>query len=157
MLAKGKIWKGTFNINSESSLNRTEKQIMPFKATVNWLFNDMWCYLVITFFDWKVGVFQQTVVRVYCILKFQLFFHKMYIFDVATFFLHQVLIQPTQFFSCSTNLQNSRFWWSIFPLSNYSYDYWKSVFFFCFNGNIVRKTNFFFTNMELNNPNYCIP
>ena len=30
-----------------------EKQIMPFKTTVNWLFNDMWCYLVITFFGWS--------------------------------------------------------------------------------------------------------
>ena len=35
---------------------------MPFKTTVNWLFNDMWCYLVIAFFDWKIGIFQQTVV-----------------------------------------------------------------------------------------------
>ena len=29
----------------------------------------MWCYLVIAFFDWKIGVFQQVLVRVYCILK----------------------------------------------------------------------------------------
>ena len=29
----------------------------------------MWCYLVIGFFDWKIGVFQQTVVRVYRILN----------------------------------------------------------------------------------------
>ena len=42
---------------------------MPFKTTANWLFNDMWCYLVIAFFDWKIDVFQQTVVRVYCILN----------------------------------------------------------------------------------------
>ena len=42
---------------------------MLFKATVNWLSNDMWCYLIIGFFDWKIGVFQQTVVRVYCILN----------------------------------------------------------------------------------------
>ena len=41
--------------------NRAEKQNMPFKTTVNWLFNDMWFYLVIGFFDWKIGVFQQTV------------------------------------------------------------------------------------------------
>ena len=39
------------------------------KATVNWLFNDMWCYIVIAFFDWKIGVFQQPVVIIYCILK----------------------------------------------------------------------------------------
>ena len=49
--------------------NRKEKQIMPFKTTVNWLFNDMWCYLVIAFLDWKIGVFQQAVVRFNCILK----------------------------------------------------------------------------------------
>ena len=35
---------------------------MPFKTEVNWLFN-IWCYLVIGCFDWKIGVFQQTVVK----------------------------------------------------------------------------------------------
>ena len=50
-------------------LNRTEKQIMPFKTTINWLFNDLRCYLVIALFDWKIDVFQQIAVRVYCILK----------------------------------------------------------------------------------------
>ena len=64
LLAKEKIWKRTFNINSELSQNRTEKQIMPFKTTVIWLLNDMWCYLVIACFDWKIGAFQQRVVRV---------------------------------------------------------------------------------------------
>ena len=34
----------------------------------NWIFNDIWCYLVIGYFDWNIAVFQQTVVRVY-ILK----------------------------------------------------------------------------------------
>ena len=53
-----KRWKRTFNINSELSQNRTEKQIMPFKTTVNRLLN-MWCYLVIAFLDWKIGVSQQ--------------------------------------------------------------------------------------------------
>ena len=67
-LAKEKIWKCIFNIKSELSHNHAEKQIVPFKTTVNWLFN-IWCYLVIAFFDWKIGVFQQTVLRVYCILK----------------------------------------------------------------------------------------
>ena len=43
--------------------NPTEKQIMLFKTTVNCLFNDMWCHLVIGCFDWKFGVFEQTVVR----------------------------------------------------------------------------------------------
>ena len=42
---------------------------MPFKTTVNWQFNDIWCYLVIGCFSWKIVVFQQTVVRVYYILK----------------------------------------------------------------------------------------
>ena len=48
LLAKEKTWKRTFNINSKLLLNHTEKQIMPFKTTVNWLFNDLWYYLVIT-------------------------------------------------------------------------------------------------------------
>ena len=29
----------------------------------------MWCYFVIAFFDWTNGVFQQTVVKVYCMLN----------------------------------------------------------------------------------------
>ena len=52
-----------FNVNSELSQNRTEKQIMPFKTTLNWLFNDIWCYLVIGSLHWKIGIFQQTVVK----------------------------------------------------------------------------------------------
>ena len=48
--------------------NLTEKQIMSFKTTVNWVFNDK-CYSVIGYFDWKIGIFQVTVVRVSCILK----------------------------------------------------------------------------------------
>ena len=67
LLAKKKTWKCTFSINSKLSQNCTEKQIMLFKTTVNWLFNDMWCYLIIVLFDWKIAVFQQTVVRVYCV------------------------------------------------------------------------------------------
>ena len=39
-----------FNAKNELSQNRTEKQIMPFKTTVNWLFADI-CYLVIGCFD----------------------------------------------------------------------------------------------------------
>ena len=69
LLAKEKAWKHIFNTNSELSQNRTEKQIMLSKTTVNLLFNDIWCYLVIASFEWKIGVFQQTVVRVYYILK----------------------------------------------------------------------------------------
>ena len=30
-----------FNTNSELRQNRTEKQIMPSKTAVNWLFNDI--------------------------------------------------------------------------------------------------------------------
>ena len=47
--------------NSELSQICTEKQIIPFKTTVNELFNDI--YLVIGCFDWKIGVFHQTVLR----------------------------------------------------------------------------------------------
>ena len=70
LLVKEKTWKLTFNINIELLQNRSEKQIMPFKTTVNWLFNDMWRYLVIAFLWLKIGVFQETLVRVYCILNF---------------------------------------------------------------------------------------
>ena len=67
LLAKEKNWKRTINLNSELSQNRTEKQIMPFKTTVNWQFN-MWCHWVISFLIEKL-VFQQTVVTVYSILN----------------------------------------------------------------------------------------
>ena len=69
-LTKEKTGKRIFNTNTELSQNRTEKQIMPSKTIPNWLFNDVWCYLFIACYDWKIGVFQQTVVRVYYILKF---------------------------------------------------------------------------------------
>ena len=69
MLLKEKTWKRIFNINNELSQNRIEKQIMPLKTTLNWLFNDIWRYLVIASFDWKIGIFRQTVVRVYCIVN----------------------------------------------------------------------------------------
>ena len=39
LLAKEKTWKHIFNTNSELSQNCTEKQIMPSKTTINWLFN----------------------------------------------------------------------------------------------------------------------
>ena len=41
--------------------NAAEKQSMPFK--------DIWCYLAIGCFDWKIDVFQQAVLRVYYILN----------------------------------------------------------------------------------------
>ena len=65
MLAKENTWKRIFNANEELSQNCTEKQIMPSKTTINWLFNDIWWYLLVTCFDWKIDFFQQTVVRVY--------------------------------------------------------------------------------------------
>ena len=55
--------------NSELLQNCTEKQIMLFKTAASWLFNDVWCYLVIGCFDLKIGIFQQTVLRVYYMLK----------------------------------------------------------------------------------------
>ena len=70
LIAKQETWKRTFNINIELLQNRTEKKIIPFNTTVNWLLNmNTWCYLVTAFFDWKISAFQQTVVRVYCILN----------------------------------------------------------------------------------------
>ena len=72
LLVKEKTWKHIFNTNNELLQNCTEKQIMPSKTTINWLFDDIWCYLFIACFDCKIGVFQQTVVRVYYILNFGL-------------------------------------------------------------------------------------
>ena len=46
LLVKEKTWKQIFHTNSELSQNCTEKQILSFKTTVNWIFNDIWCYLV---------------------------------------------------------------------------------------------------------------
>ena len=69
LLAKEKTWKRIFNANSELSQNRREKQFMPSKTGVNWLYNDIWCYLSSACFDWKIGIFQQAVVRVYYILN----------------------------------------------------------------------------------------
>ena len=57
-------WKRIFNINSELSPNCTEKTNYAFQTALNCLFNDILCYLVIGSFDWKIGIFQQTVVRV---------------------------------------------------------------------------------------------
>ena len=58
LLVKEKTWKSIFNTHSKLPQNRTEKQIMPFNTTVNWLFNYLWRYLVIGCFDWKIGVSQ---------------------------------------------------------------------------------------------------
>ena len=55
LLAKEKSWKSSFNTNSELSQNRTEKQIMPLKTTVNLLFNDIWRYLLMVVFSEKLA------------------------------------------------------------------------------------------------------
>ena len=47
--AKENTCKRIFNTNSELSQNRKEKQIMPFKTIVNWLFNEI-CSLVMSCF-----------------------------------------------------------------------------------------------------------
>ena len=59
LLTKEKTWRRIVFTNSNLSQNRTEKQIMPSQTTINWLFNDIWCYLFFACFDWKIGVFQQ--------------------------------------------------------------------------------------------------
>ena len=69
LLAEEKTWKRIFNTNCKVLQNCTGKQIMPSRIIINWLFNDIWCYLFIACFDWKIGVFQQRVLRVYYILK----------------------------------------------------------------------------------------
>ena len=69
LLAKEKTWKSIFNSNIVLSQNLTEKQIMPSKTTVNFLFNDILCYFFIACFDLKIDVFQQAVVKIYHILK----------------------------------------------------------------------------------------
>ena len=53
LLAKDKIFKRVFSTNSELLQNRIEKQIVPLKTTVNWLFTNI-CYLVIGCFDWNI-------------------------------------------------------------------------------------------------------
>ena len=62
-LAKENTWKHLFNTNIELLQNLTKKQVMLFKTTLNGLFNDIWCYLVVGSFDEKIGIFQQAVVR----------------------------------------------------------------------------------------------
>ena len=69
MLAKEKKRKSIFNTNSGLSQSHAEKQIMPFKTTLHWLFDDIWRCIGIGCLNWKIGVFQQTVVRVFNILN----------------------------------------------------------------------------------------
>ena len=42
---------------------------MSFKTTINWLFNDIWCYIAIGCLTKKIVAFQQTVVRIYYVSK----------------------------------------------------------------------------------------
>ena len=70
--AKEQTWKRIFNTNNELSQNCTENQIMPSK-TINWLFNDIWSHLFVGCFDWKIVVFQQTVVRFIIFLKYLIY------------------------------------------------------------------------------------
>ena len=65
LLTKEKTWKCVFKTNSKLSQNRTVNQIMPFKTTINWLFTDIWCYLVIGYLIEKLSrFFRQRVLRV---------------------------------------------------------------------------------------------
>ena len=47
LLVKEKTWKHIFNTNSELSQNCIQKHIMLSKAIINWLFNDIRCYLLL--------------------------------------------------------------------------------------------------------------
>ena len=124
MLAKEKTWKNLFNTNSELLQNRTERQIMVPKTTINWLFNDIWCYLFIACFDWKIGVFQQTVVRVYYVVNISSFycyrgtstilnlninficpFSKLFIFLLLWFYSIQLFLTPPVFTKGSNALK----------------------------------------------------
>ena len=101
LVAKEETWKHVLNTNSELSQKRTENQIMPFKISVNWLFNDMSCYLVIGYFDWKTADFQQTVVRVYNIFNSRnfLIFLWLSVYNAA-FFLNNVLFDSFSWHDC---------------------------------------------------------
>ena len=46
-----------------------KKPFLLSKTRINWLFNDIRCYLFIACVNWKIGVFQQRLFRVYYILK----------------------------------------------------------------------------------------
>ena len=61
---------------------------MSSNTAINWLFNDIWCYLFIACFDWKIGAFQQTVVRVYYTLKLS---QQTYWYGFSDFYLKIVL------------------------------------------------------------------
>ena len=60
-------------------------------------------------------------------LNFWALLLKMYIFEVVTFFSCLMVIQSTQFFSGSSYLWDSCFWWSIFP-PNYQNAYNHQTF-----------------------------
>ena len=51
LLVKEKTLKSIVDTNSELLQNHTEKQIIQFETTVNWLFKHMLHYLIISCFD----------------------------------------------------------------------------------------------------------
>ena len=74
-------------------------------------------------------------------------FFQNVLFWGSDFFSHLVFIQSPQFFCSSANVQDSCFWWSIFPLGNSCYNN-------CFHSNHCKANKFFHPNHELINPNY---
>ena len=63
----------TFLLVKEKTRKRTKKTNYAIQNNSKLAINDMWCYLLIACFHWKIGVFQQTVARVYCIIKHSVF------------------------------------------------------------------------------------
>ena len=82
--------------------------------TIIWLFNDimiLWCYLFIACFEWKIGVFQQTVVMVYYILK-----QTPGMFKIVHFWVHTLAYRVFTEAAIGGVLQEKVFWES-FPNS----------------------------------------
>ena len=58
-----KIPENAFLTLTVNYQNLREKQIMLLKTILILLFNNTWFYLVISSFDWKIGIFQQIVAK----------------------------------------------------------------------------------------------
>ena len=69
-----------------------------------------------------VSLKKVVIKRKICFYNFCVLLLEMYTFEVVQFFYCLVFIQLTQFFSGSRYLEDSCFWWSIFPL-NYNNAY----------------------------------
>ena len=80
-----KIPKNT--LLTQKSQNCTEKQIMLLKTTVKWLFSDIWCYLVIGCFDWKIGVFSTNSCRGF-IVSLNIFAKELHHKCLTLFLIH---------------------------------------------------------------------